>query len=83
MPTEAEMAAAATAPEATAPVEWKASSWAEAIIMQIIDLISQLSTEDQISLLGLLNGQFNVASEEAKASPEAENARVAEMANAF
>ena len=56
---------------------------AEKIIEQIIELMMQLSTEDQINLLGVLNGQFNVASQEAKNTPEAQNARAAEMANVF
>lgn len=76
MPTEETTAAVETT---TTPEVWGN----EAKIEQIIQLISELPTEDQISLLGLLNGQFNVASEEAKNSPEAENARAAEMANVF
>lgn len=64
-----------------APAEWAVN--AEAIIEQILDLMAQLSTEDQINLLWMLNGQFNVASEEARNTPEAANARAAEMANVF
>lgn len=77
MPTEAPVT-----PEAATPTTEVASN-AQAIIEQIIELISQLPTEDQINLLGLLNWQFNVAAEENKNSPEAENARAAEMANVF
>jgi len=69
-----------TTPEVTPTPE---AGGNEAKIEQIIQLISELPTEDQINLLGLLNGQFNVVSEETKNSPAAADARAAEMANVF
>lgn len=81
MPPETTPTPEATATPAT-PEVWSTAE-ADAIIAQIIDLMAQLTVEDQINLLWILNGQFNVASEEAKNTPEAENARAAEMANVF
>ena len=77
MPTEEITQDVAPATDAAPAVE------AEAVVEQIINLIASLSPEDQINLLGLLNGQFNTVAEEAKYSPEASDARAAEMANVF
>jgi uncharacterized protein YjgD (DUF1641 family) len=61
--------------------EWEMD--VESIIEQIVELMSMLSTENQIELLWLLNAQFNAASNESKYSKEWSDARAAEMSNVF